>query len=88
MFRHSRNVRVMSDRASKLHTVKRHGGTVFVQNPDTCLCADMPRAAIATGCVDAVLGIAEIKEGLVGLLAKRDTPVDVARWENPFAEAS
>src|SRR5262249_47575299 len=46
---------VLSDGSFALQRVKRGGGLTLVQDPSTCLFPDMPRAAIATGQVDAVL---------------------------------
>jgi two-component system, chemotaxis family, protein-glutamate methylesterase/glutaminase len=45
----------LSDGAHRLRAVKRTGGTVWAQLPGDAAFADMPRAAIATGCVDRVI---------------------------------
>jgi two-component system chemotaxis response regulator CheB len=76
---------MMSDGAMRLHAVKGHGGRIVVQDPLSCRYGDMPRAAIATGHVDRVLTLLEMRDDLVDLMHARDTQLDAARWENPFA---
>jgi two-component system chemotaxis response regulator CheB len=75
---------MMWDGAATLPLVKREGGTVWVQDPAECAFPDMPRAAIASGCVDAVLPASGLAEALVGLVAARDRSADQASWESPF----
>ncbi len=55
------------DGASGVTAVKRMGGTVLAQDEASSDFFGMPRAAIATGCVDAVLPLAEIPAALDAL---------------------
>jgi len=55
-----------SDGAKALPAVKRNGGYVVAQDEESSLIFGMPKAAIATGCVDRVLNIASIPEFLAG----------------------
>ena len=48
-----------------LKRFKRAGGTIFVQKPGSADFSDMPLAAIATGCADAVLTPSAIADALV-----------------------
>lgn len=79
---------LLGDGAAMLRTVKRAGGTVFVQAPDEAAFGDMPRAAIATGCADHVLPVRSIARALRDVLGSRDVTVDVAAWESPFGDRS
>ena len=49
-----------SDGASGVRAVKRAGGRVLVQDPATAQFANMPLAAIETGCTDEVLSPADL----------------------------
>ena len=51
--------------ACGVREVKRCGGRVFVQSPDSAIAASMPRAALATGCVDFALTPDRLGEALV-----------------------
>ncbi|MBN2353274.1 MAG: chemotaxis-specific protein-glutamate methyltransferase CheB [Spirochaetales bacterium] len=53
-----------SDGAKALPAVKRNGGYVVAQDEESSLIFGMPKAAIATGCVDRVLNIAAMPEFL------------------------
>jgi two-component system chemotaxis response regulator CheB len=68
----------MSDGASMLRVVKGCGGTVLVQSPDDAIHAEMPRAAIRTGCVDAIVPISVMARALCATLAVRDAKADVS----------
>jgi len=48
-------------------SVKRHGGTVLAQDPDSAHCDSMPQAVIRTGCVDFVLPLDRMAGALVTL---------------------
>jgi two-component system chemotaxis response regulator CheB len=48
--------------------IKKMGGTVIVQRPDSCEFRGMPDAAVQTGQVDLVLALEEIAPTLVGLV--------------------
>ncbi|MBO0952943.1 CheR family methyltransferase [Fibrella forsythiae] len=48
-----------------LKRIKEQGGTVFVQNPREAAFPEMPRLAIATGLVDAILPVAQIPARLL-----------------------
>ncbi len=56
-----------SDGAEGARAIKDAGGVVLAQSEATCESFEMPRAAIATGAVDAVLPLDEIAAALVKL---------------------
>ena len=56
-----------SNGARGVAAIKKHGGTVLVQNQATCAYFEMPSAAIQTGAVDFVLPVDEIASALVVL---------------------
>jgi two-component system, chemotaxis family, protein-glutamate methylesterase/glutaminase len=58
----------LSDGARGVRAVKRHGGRVLAQDPDTARANGMPTAAVATGCVDFVLPLHRIAQALVSLV--------------------
>jgi two-component system, chemotaxis family, protein-glutamate methylesterase/glutaminase len=72
------------DGAAGVRAVKRAGGLVLVQAPEEAVHADMPRAAIATGCVDRILPIRAIAQAVSDVLHTRDVSLDLAAWEAPF----
>jgi two-component system CheB/CheR fusion protein len=53
-----------TDGSGGLAEFKRHGGTILVQDPEEAEYDGMPRSAILTGLVDAVLPIAEMPAAL------------------------
>ena len=55
--------------ASGVRRVKRRGGRVIVQHPDSAAAASMPNAALATGCVDFALRPDRIGNALIALCA-------------------
>lgn len=57
-----------SDGADGVRVVKQAGGTVIAQDRPTSQSFGMPGAAIRTGCVDAVLPVAEIAPALIHLV--------------------
>jgi len=74
----------LTDGCVKLETVRAHGGTVLAQEPDTCIHAEMPKAAIATGHVNLVLTPEEMPAAIDRLLALRDRQADEMAWNDPF----
>jgi two-component system chemotaxis response regulator CheB len=56
-----------SDATDGVQAVKLSGGTVIAQDRGSAQTFEMPRAAIATGCVDRVLPLDEIGAALVAL---------------------
>lgn len=58
-----------SDATDGVKSVKSHGGMVIVQDEATSAAFGMPRSAIATGCVDQILPLAEIGPALRRLVA-------------------
>lgn len=58
-----------SDGAAGTQAIKHAGGITFAQDPDTARESGMPRAAVATGCVDFVLPPGEIAAELLRLSA-------------------
>ena len=57
-----------SDATDGVQSVKKHGGTVIAQDKKTSQLFDMPRTAIATGCVDQVLPLERIADALKALM--------------------
>jgi two-component system chemotaxis response regulator CheB len=55
--------------ADGARAVKRHGGRVLVQDPQTAVAPSMPRAALATGCVDFALAPEALGQALIALCA-------------------
>lgn len=60
-----------SDGALGLKAIKERGGLTLVQDPDEAQYPGMPSAAVATGIVDLVIGLAEIPEALIRLVQSR-----------------
>jgi two-component system chemotaxis response regulator CheB len=58
---------LLHDGAEGVRAVKRHGGRVLVEDPQTARAAGMPSSAIATGCVDFALPNTRIAAGLLAL---------------------
>lgn len=59
-----------SDGAEGVKAIKKMGGIVIAQDEKTSGVFGMPRAAIATGCVDFILPIDKIGEAIVNLVHK------------------
>ena len=53
-----------TDGAAGVSAIKQAGGKVVVQSPETAEVKIMPRAAIETGCTDAILDLEDIAEYL------------------------
>jgi two-component system chemotaxis response regulator CheB len=62
-----------ADATDGVQSVKKHGGIVIAQDKATSEVFDMPRAAIATGCVDQVLPLERIA-GVLKTLVGDDHP--------------
>jgi chemotaxis response regulator CheB len=75
---------MLSDGARQLHTVKRLGGTVLVQDPSQAAHADMPAAAVATGCADLVVGIDEMSRAISEAVARQNQTWAARKWASPF----
>jgi two-component system, chemotaxis family, protein-glutamate methylesterase/glutaminase len=58
----------LHDGTAGVQAVKRHGGRVIVQDPETAAQPSMPWNALATGCVDLVLDLPRIADALVALV--------------------
>jgi two-component system chemotaxis response regulator CheB len=58
---------MLHDGSAGVRAVKRYGGRVLVQDPDTARAGSMPASAIATGCVDFVLPLDRIAAALTAL---------------------
>ena len=59
-----------ADGALGVKTIKKLGGSTIAQHPATAQFPVMPQAAIATGCIDKVLDLNEIKNLLIRLSKK------------------
>jgi two-component system chemotaxis response regulator CheB len=57
------------DGADGVKAIKRAGGRVLAQDEDTSVVYGMPKRAAATGCVDDILPLGEIVDGVVGGVA-------------------
>jgi two-component system chemotaxis response regulator CheB len=55
--------------ARGVRAVKRQGGRVLVQDPNSAAATGMPNAALATGCVDFALGPESLGHALLALCA-------------------
>ncbi len=75
-----------NDGALGVESIRAEGGIVFAQNRETAEFAEMPTAAIATGCVDFVLSPAAIAEELVKL--KRHPYLHTATTPDPDPETT
>jgi two-component system CheB/CheR fusion protein len=63
-----------SDGSQGVRALKAAGGRVIAQDPRTAKYSGMPQAALATGCVDAVLPPEEIGPYLIRLRDRTDAP--------------
>jgi two-component system chemotaxis response regulator CheB len=57
----------LDDAAAGIRALKRHGGRSIAQDPATAYAPQMPSAALATGCVDLVMPLADIPATLIAL---------------------
>ena len=58
-----------SDGSAGAAEVKEHGGTVFVEDPETAWCRSMPEAALSRCEADAVLPLEELGPAIGRLVA-------------------
>jgi two-component system chemotaxis response regulator CheB len=79
---------MLHDGARTLRFVRRSGGTILVQQPQSSSYPDMPVAAIATGCADAVLPIEAMPQAIDQVFHQKDSSADRAAWENPFQQSA
>jgi two-component system CheB/CheR fusion protein len=56
------------DGAQGIKEIKKHGGIVIVQAPETAIYPDMPLSAIATGMADIVLPVAAMPEKIIEII--------------------
>ena len=66
-----------SDGAVGIRAVKESGGIVLVQDPNEAEFPSMPRAAVATGCADFVLPVAQIGPRLAELIGCQKSTADI-----------
>ncbi|MFB9449132.1 chemotaxis protein CheB [Dactylosporangium vinaceum] len=57
----------LEDGAAGVRAIKRHGGRTIVQQPSTAQAPGMPKAALATGCVDLVMPLSHIAAAMIAL---------------------
>lgn len=62
------------DATDGVQAIKQHGGLVLAQDEQTSGVFDMPRSAIATGSVDAVLPLEQILPAIVSYLKSGNRP--------------
>ncbi|OVZ54372.1 chemotaxis protein CheB [Pigmentiphaga sp. NML080357] len=71
-----------NDGSAGVHAIRRAGGVNWAQDPDTAFAPDMPRSAIATGAVDAVLPLARMAAAMAALgRASAGEPADKIQKE-------
>lgn len=69
-----------TDGAVGIKAIKEEGGLLMVQHPDEAEYNSMPRAAIATGLADVVLGVQDLAQKLVGYTRQiPQVPLDPAQ---------
>ncbi len=66
-----------SDGTAGLMAIRQHGGYVIAQDPDEAGHPGMPRSAIASGCVDAVLKVADMAAAIMAV-QREDRATDEA----------
>ncbi len=80
----------LDDGTAGLATIKRHGGTAVVQDPDDAEVPSMPRSAIANVNVDAVVSLARMPDVLVSYvrqsLSAREPSTPFALQQEPSME--
>lgn len=75
----------LSDGARGALRVKRAGGQVFAQDPETCRFPDMPIAAIQLGGVGKIGTPEDLASAVTGLLSRRKVAGNASGWPEPFA---
>jgi two-component system chemotaxis response regulator CheB len=76
------------DGAGGVRAVKRVGGYVMVQDPTRARAAEMPRAAVATGCADLVLPLPVVGPALVAIAMSPGAIDMFPRSPRPWADIS
>ena len=74
----------LNDGASGIRATHRLGGMTFAQDPASCGFAEMPRAAIATGCVREVVSTDQLPQCVARVVGAYRDDVDVG-WQEPSA---
>jgi PAS domain S-box-containing protein len=59
-----------NDGAQGVKEIKKHGGIVIVQVPETAIYPDMPQSAVATGMTDIVLPVAAMPEKIIEIIGR------------------
>lgn len=77
----------LSDGARGALRVKRAGGQVFAQDPETCRFPDMPIAAIQLGGVGRIGTPEDLASAVTGVLSRRSVAGDASGWREPFTVA-
>ena len=76
----------LSDGARGALRIKRAGGQVFAQDPDTCRFPDMPIAAIQLGGVGAIGAPEDLASAVTDVLSRRNVADDASGWSEPFGD--
>jgi chemotaxis response regulator CheB len=77
---------MQNDGARGVRSIHAAGGTVIVQDPQTCERPEMARAAIATGTADHILAPHAIGQMLLSVVSAMDLSSGRSAWDAPFAE--
>ena len=71
-----------SDGSAGVKFIRKGGGVVVAQDPQSCAARGMPESAIATGCVDHVLPLGEIGPALAAMVTGRSGAAPVPEAGN------
>lgn len=72
-----------NDGAQGVKEIKKHGGIVIVQAPETATYPDMPQSAVMTGMADIILPVAAMPEKIIEIIGR---PSPTASWKEQQAE--
>jgi two-component system chemotaxis response regulator CheB len=75
---------MLKDGAAGVRRLHAAGAQVAVQDPVTCLVPDMPRAALATGCVDAAHPPQNLASWVGRILEEAPIASSWRQWVEPF----